>query len=261
MLNLERDSLILISSDETLCKRFMQACEFLIFKPVVFTSADQFLTDEKVKPHTVFFDGGQDLSQLKSTLEKLESNFHNEVDLFLIADLNVATLQQAQDLMVNYFIDRQQFQETFVAEFFILQRGLCNFYEIAVQDLFPDTVIPFNAYHYLPLNQKYVTLVNENLTLSEAKFKKIANAKSLTIHRESVNSYNGYIEYFFDRFRAGLKKRFRAKFYQIFSQWREALLVGVAGVPRAEIYPGSLDDLKAQLKLIVDYLRDAPDPW
>lgn len=261
MLNLERDSLILISNQEEMRKRFLQACEFLFLKPVIFDSLEDLISDEKVKPHTVLLDVGDNLLEVKPHLEKMEKSFSNEVDVFVIAVTSESILTQAQSLFLNHLIDRKQFLETFLAEFIIFHRGLCNFYEISVQDLFPDTTIPFNAYHYLPLNQKYVTLVNENLPLSEAKFKKIESARTLSIYRESANSYNHYIENYFDRFKIGLKKRLRSKFYQVFSQWREALLIGLAGTPKPNLFPGSLDDVVEQLKVTNEYLCESPDPW
>lgn len=261
MLNLERDSLIFISPDELLRRRFMQACEFILYKPVIFESLDLFLADEKVKPHTVLLDCGATLDVMKDKLKKLNEQFQDEADLVVICEINDQTLKTSQELFITHLLDRTLFMETFMTEFLVFQKGLCNFYEISPQDLFPDTTIPFNAFHYLPLNQKYVAIVNENLTMTEVKFKKLEATKILYIHRENVTAYNQYIEYYFDRFNFGLKKRLRAKFYQIFAHWREALVIGLVSSPRPNFFPGSLDDISDQLKLVNEYLREAPDPW
>jgi len=261
LLNLERDSLILITSDPGLKSRFTQACEFLLFKAHICDSLSSFLADDKLKPHTVFFDIPEHLSASAGDIQKLMDHFQNEVDLFIITPINEEALLTAQKLFLNHLVDRQVFLETFLSEFLIFLKGLCEFYEINSQDFFPETLIAFNAYFYLPLNQKYIPVVNENLILSESKFKKFETAKLLYIHKQSVNAYNQHIEYYFDRFNIGLRKRLRSKFYQVLSQWREALMVGLTSIPRPNEFPGSVDDLSLHLDTINDYLRESPDPW
>lgn len=261
MLNLERDSLVLISEDPSVQKRYLQACEFLLFKAVTYDSLNSFLKDEKVKPHTVFLD--IDLSHLESIthIQKLNQHFQNEVELFLIDEISDEKSKIAQKLFVPHLIDRLAFHHTFMTEFLIFQKGLCGFYEINVQDLFPDTLILFNAYHFMPLNQKYVTVINENFNLTEAKYKKFESSQNLFIHHQSTMSYNQYIEYYFDRFNVGLRKRIRSKFYQILSQWRETLLIGLTTYPKPTTFPGSVDDLSNHLEILNDYLSESPDPW
>ncbi len=261
MLNLERDSLVLISEDPSVQKRYLQACEFLLFKAVTYDGLDSFFKDDKVKPHTVFLD--IDLSHVDSAgrIQKLNQHFQNEVELILIDETTGEKSKAAQKLFVPYLVDRKIFQNTFMTEFLIFQKGLCGFYEINIQDLFPDTLILFNAYHFMPLNQKYVAVINENFNLTEAKYKKFESAQNLFIHHQSAMSYNQYIEYYFDRFNVGLRKRIRSKFYQILSQWRETLLIGLTTHPRPTTFPGSVDDLSSHLEVLNDYLRESPDPW
>jgi hypothetical protein len=261
LLNLERDALILITSDQALKSRFTQACEFLLFKAVVGLSLSEFLAQENIKPHTVFIDVTTSLSDATGDIQKLMSHLQNEADLFVVTQVNEESLLEAQKLHLNHLVDRQIFFDTFLPEFLIFLKGLCEFYEISPQDFFPETQVEFNAYFYLPLNQKYIPVVNENFVLSEAKFKKFETAKQLYIHKQSVNAYNQYIEYYFDRFNIGLRKRLRSKFYQVLSQWRESLVVGLTALPRPTLFPGSTDDLSQHLTLINEYLRESPDPW
>lgn len=261
MLNLERDALILITSDQALKSRFTQACEFLLFKAVVGLTLDEFLAQENIKPHTVFIDTTTNLEESADHIKKLTTHLQNEADLFVITNLNDESAKMAQKLNLSHVVDRKIFFDTFLPEFLIFLKGLCEFYEISPQDFFPETQVGFNAYFYLPLNQKYIPVVNENFVLSESKFKKFETAKQLYIHKQSVNAYNQYIEYYFDRFNIGLRKRLKSKFYQILSQWRESLVVGLATLPRPHFFPGSTDDLSQHLTLINEYLRESPDPW
>lgn len=261
MLNLERDALILITEDPALKSRFTQACEFLLFKAVVCSSLKDFLAEEKIKPHTVFFDIPGSVLEAAADIQNLMSHLQNEADVFVVTPVNEESLAASQKLFLNHLVDRQTFFDTFLPEFLIFLKGLCEFYEISPQDFFPETLVSFNAYFYLPLNQKYIPVVNENFVLAESKFKKFETAKQLYIHKQSVNAYNDYIEYYFDRYNIGLRKRLRSKFYQILSQWRESLMVGLTATPRTDVFPGSVDDLSTHLEIINDYLRDSPDPW
>jgi hypothetical protein len=261
LLNLERDSLVLISEDPSVQKRYLQACEFLLFQAVTFNTLDSFFKDEKVKPHTVFLDIDLSRPDSVASIQKLNQHFQDEVEIILIDETTSEKSRVAQKLFVSHLVDRKIFLNTFMTEFLIFQKGLCGFYEINVQDLFPDTLILFNAYHFMPLNQKYVTVINGNLNLTEAKYKKFESSQNLFIHHQSAASYNQYIESYFDRFNVGIRKRIRSKFYQILSQWRESLLIGLTTHPRPTTFPGSVDDLSDHLGVLNEYLRESPDPW
>lgn len=258
----ERDALVFISEDAKILSRFKMACEFLQVEMATLKSLHDFSADDKFRPRSLVLDLETDVAQSEEVLSKIRRSLPKLNVIFVVEDpLSAAEKLKLAGYKTPYVVQRDQLVQTFLLEFLLFQKGLCEFYEIQATDLFPDTMVYFNAYHYLPLNQKYFPLVLEDFVLTEKKYKKIEAIKSLYLDYESTAPYAQYIEKYFDQFNVGLKKRAKSKVYQLISAWRKAQLKSLYSLETVSTITDEEPDFGIWLNDVLNYARSAPDAW
>ncbi len=161
---------------------------------------------------------------------------------------------------MQHFITEEMLA-SYALEFLLFQKNMCDFYEISPMDLFPDTMVYFNAYHYLPLNQKYLPFIHENFELSERKHRRIEQLKTLYIHQSDSSAYVQYIEKYYDQFKVGLRKRARARCYQLLTEWRDLLYSYLFEMREIESFATTRPDMPIWLNELLNYIAASEDPW
>lgn len=253
----ERDSLVLISKDEKFVGRCKQANEFLLLETFHYKSLDEYLKDDKNRPRTVVWDCELTESEAEQGLAKIRQFLPRTQVLQVVLNSDSFSSRAKADWIVS----KDDMMKSYLPELFLFQKGLCEFYEIAPTDLFPDTMVYFNAYHYLPLNRRYFPLVHENFSLSERKHKKIENLKTLYIDRKDTTPYIQYIEKYFDQYKVGLKKRTRAWTYQLITGWRNFMMKRLYGFENPMDLATDCPDYPIWINEVLNYWRSANDPW
>jgi hypothetical protein len=256
MMRQERDSFVFISSSEISWARIKQAAEYLSFETHFFANLNFFLDSDRVRPRTLLLDMRDQTSLNSDSLSKLKK--------LLPKTQVVGLVEKPEDVSNEWFLQHYMTADmvsSFALEFFLFHRIFCEFYPISPSDLFPDTEVYFNAYHFLPLNQKYLPLVHEDFLLSEKKHKRIEKLKSLYIYKEDTALYVQYIEKYFDQFNVGLKKRAKARIYHINVEWRELLYSYL--FERREIESNFVvrPDFTIWLDELMSYFSSSKDPW
>lgn len=110
-----------------------------------------------------------------------------------------------------------EFFETLKLEYLCLYFCRSQYFEIHLKDLFSQTKIPFPVFVQLPLNQRYLAVVQRNINLTDSKISRIQKLEGLFIPIRESAAYLEYVKTFFDASGMGLKKRVRALFMTIAS--------------------------------------------
>jgi hypothetical protein len=256
MLKQERNSFVLVSKSNETITRLTQAAEFLLARVLVAKNLKKFLEEDKVRPRTLLIDIPTLDTETVLLVPKIRQLLPKTQVLGLVGQTTVGN--------PNWFIQHYSTPEmlnSFLLEFILFQRNFCEFYEISPTELFPETMVYFNAYHYLPLNMRYLPIIHENFTLTNRKHKRIELMKSLYILRGDSAAYVQYIERYFDQFKLGLKKRSKAKMYQLLVDWRDLLYSCQLERRQIESCLVTRPDLTTALNELMSYLDLAEDPW
>jgi hypothetical protein len=256
MMQQERESIVFITTAEVAIGRFRQASEFLQLDSVFAASLQYFLDDDKIRPRTLLLDMRVLAQSDQALLPKLRQLLPKTQVVGVVEKIE----DQKNEWVLQHFMTTEM-MNSFTLEFMLFQRNFCEFFEISPSDLFPDTMVYFNAYHFLPLNMKYLPLVHENFKLTERKHKRIETLKSLYIFRGDSSAYVQYIEKYFDQFGVGLRKRAKSRTYQLLVEWRDLLYAYL--LERRPIESTSIvrPDYMLWLNELLNYLTTSGDIW
>ncbi|MFN8792246.1 MAG: hypothetical protein ACK5Y2_12400 [Bdellovibrionales bacterium] len=252
----ERDSLVLISEDESWIGRCKQAKQYLSLEVDHYRTVEDYLNDEKGRPRTLILDDFPDLQKGIERIHQLVRNFPQTEIFFLTSDSNLS--QVPSD--VAWLVAKDKMNFSYGIEFCLFQRGLCEFYDLAASELFPDTMVTFNAYHFMPLNKRFFPIVHENFVLSDDKYKKLDPLKTLYVRRNDCSYYVQYIEKYFDQFKVGLRKRTRSRFLQNLTEWRNFQFQRLFGQKSTATLVQAQRDFPENLLKLIEYWKAAPSP-
>lgn len=252
----ERDSFVFISTSDTAIARVRQAAEFLSLNPVFQTNLEVFLDNDKLRPRALLLDMREFSSPNEKMLPKVRQLLPKTHIIGIVDDIK----DKKPEWLVQHFITSHALA-SFALEFFLFQKIFCEYFEISPTDLFPDTMVYFNAYHFLPLNQKYLPLVHENFVLSERKYKRIEMLKALYIFRGDSSAYVQYIEKYFDQFNVGLKKRTKSRLYQLLVEWRDLVYSYLLETREVESCTVIRPDFMIWLNDLLNYFSSSGDAW
>jgi response regulator RpfG family c-di-GMP phosphodiesterase len=173
--------------------------------------------------------------------------------------------------------ERLQLQQAGVQRWILLQEMkssgkfyyLCSllvhgtYLPVPVTDLFPGTVVDFNAYHKLQINQKYLPVIFAGFTFSDKKFRRLENVKQVYVRREDLGKYRKYIETYNDNRGNALKKRCRAMMMNLMAASTELMLQLTLDfeIDRGENLRAKLDQFLQIAFELGDYLKECPDVW
>ena len=252
----ERDSFVFITTSEAAVARLKQATEFLNLEPRFYSSLRLFLEEDRIRPRTLLVDLRGIPPEEQSLLSKMRK-IRPKTQI-------VGLIEKVEDKSPDWYL--QHFMTTamlssFVLEFFLFQRNYCEYFEISPTDLFPDTMVYFNAYHFLPLNQKYLPLIHENFKLTEKKHRRVDVLKALYIFRGDSSAYVQYIEKYFDQFSVGLRKRAKSRAYQLLVEWRDLLYSYILEMREVESCSTTRPDFAIWMNELLNYFSTAKDPW
>ncbi len=252
----ERHSIVFITTSDVTVARCKQACEYFSTQPLFYASLQLFLDDERVRPRTLLVDLRTVSTQDINLLQKIK-RIYLKTQVVGIVEKNED--RKSENYLQHYFTT--ELLSTFVFEYFLFQRNFCEFYEISPSDLFPDSMVYFNAYHFLPLNQKYLPLVHENFKLTEKRHRRAENIGTLYIDRSDSSAYAEYIKKYFDQFSVGLKKRSKSRTYQLLNEWRELSYSYLLNVKEVESFLTVRPDFNLWLGELLDYFVNSQDPF
>lgn len=252
----ERNSFVLISSSEATLNRFKQAAEFVMVQTVFYASLKFFLDDDTVRPRTLLID----LCGLGEADQELLGKMKKLLPKTQVIGLVEKREEKKTEWVLQHYLTTEMIS-TFMLEFVLFQRNFGEFYEISPTDLFPDTVVYFNAYHYLPLNQKYLPFIHEDFKLSDKKHKRIDAFKVLYITKSDCAAYAQYIEKYFDQFKVGLRKRAKSRTYQLLVEWRDLIYSYLLEGREVESCATTRPDFAVWLNDMLNYFANSEEPW
>lgn len=125
----------------------------------------------------------------------------------------------------NYVMLENEFLESSKLEFIASQAIRTAYVGIKSSELKVDTAIPFNVYHLMPINKKYLHAVRAGDVLSAKKQTKIQGVSELYCYREDLGAYAKYISENTDRSAEGLKSRCRSQFLMLTAEFIELTLL------------------------------------
>ncbi len=250
--------LILISNDAELVNLTKGFCEQFKFKCIYFQNSTEFHQKYKVslKPGLVIYKREEGLSEteLKSQYKNLKTIL-KKIPLCLISSHEPVGFVKAPDFT---FSDKQMAAQA--VQYLILMKLKGDSYEIKHDDLFPSSVVSFNAYHLMPVSRKFLPVVFQRLPLSEKKFSKLEKIKKLFIRGSDTSLYKDYVESFFDESDFGSKKRAKAHLYQFLGHFFHLKYIFLVGASPEQIREVS-KELHDSLLNLKRYLERVPQPF
>lgn len=161
------------------------------------------------------------------------------------------------------------FFKTSKFEYICLLKCRSQFFEIAPSDLFSMTTLGFSVFVRMHLNQRYLGVAFRGSVLGDVKHQKMLKKKSLYIQARESLAYLEYMNAFYDKKGAALRKRVRSLFLAVCEVWvelNEYLLFDYKNMPEAAVHQlySRLEQFAAQFEALVEVgddlwetLRDA----
>jgi len=156
--------------------------------------------------------------------------------------------------------------ETSRVEYLMIEIIRSSFVPIKAEDLIENTEVPFDIYHFMPLNKKWIKIFLKNRTLSADHKNSFVNKSSeLYIKRDDVVYYRNYLEKFLGQSldSKSLPLRIRAE-YLAFQSVFNQLMMTFCDHSEANSYEHGQELLKHCESLcenMVHMIGSAPDPW
>lgn len=253
-----KTDLILIGKEESLIQLTKNFCAQFSLKCIYFHTTTDFHESYKpsLKPGLVIYKKDEALSdsELKSQYKNLKTVL-KKTALCVISEKEVVNFVNPPDFS---FVGTGVGNEIVQYLFYMKLKG--DSYEIKHDDLFPSSVVSFNAYHLTPISKKFLPVVFQKLPLSEKKFSKLEKIKKLFIRGSDTSLYKDYVESFFDDSDFGSKKRAKAHLYQYLGYFFQLKYSFLVGLPTEELKDISKNML-ASLQELKKYLDKVPQPF
>lgn len=99
---------------------------------------------------------------------------------------------------------------TSVLDYFCFFHAKGSYFSLPKGDLYPSTLIPFNSFQYLSLNQRYLPVVFRGFVLTEEKYAQLHDGQSLYVRFFEAPALHRYVCQYNDKMGTGLKRRLRS---------------------------------------------------
>lgn len=264
----KRTEFLVISDDSEILSRVKEVADYYAFKTNY--AKDVFSVDSegasKSSPQVVF------ISLLKSEAlnEKIAAVKHiselcprSQIILVVPSDDPTESQQALRDAGADRLLF--DYEITSSSKIFYLCALLVQgtYVPIQVMDLFPSTQVGFNAYHKLPINQKYLPVIFSGFQFSDKKYRRLESAKQVYVRREDLNEYRKYIEAFHDSRGNALKKRCRATMMSLMAVYTELVILLSLESERTkhELVKSQIEQYLNTVRELASYLKECPDVW
>ncbi|MBK9321514.1 MAG: hypothetical protein IPM97_00910 [Bdellovibrionaceae bacterium] len=275
---LKRTELLVITNDSDLLAVVKEAAVYYAFNTEFIT--DVFLAeavvdkdgdvdadeDWKASPQVVFISllMPSSIDEKVKAMAKLKSSYpRSQIILAISGGEPVENYKSLQEAGADRLIFDHEVK--FTSKFFYLCSMLVHgtYLPIQVSDLFPSTQVGFNAYHKLPINQKFLPVIFAGFIFSDKKYRRLEPVKQVYVRREDLNEYRKYIESFHDNRGNALKKRCRATMMSLMGIYTElvVLLSLEAESNNQNFIKFKLEQYHNIVRDLAAYLKDCPDVW
>jgi hypothetical protein len=255
---LHKTDFVLISADEkmkTLTKTF---CDSFQIKCIYFNEATDFHKYYKIslKPAIV-------VCQFDRTLtdSDIQSQYKNIKTVLRKVPLCLITPNQIQFQLASAdFSFQSEKMANDAIQYLLLLKLKGENYEIKFDDLFPSSVVSFNAYQLTPASRKFLPVVFHKLPLSEKKYSRLEKIKNLFIRAGEVALYREYVESFFDDSDFGCKKRAKAHLFEYVGRFYHMKYLFLIGSPSSVIME-QMGELHSTMTKLRKYLDRVSHPF
>lgn len=255
---LQKTDLVLISTDEQTKTQLRNFCEKFQVKCIYFHELKDFHKYYKVslKPSIVVcqFDGSCTEAEIQSQYKNLKTILR-KIPLCVITPNEIESSLTSPD-----FSFHSEKVAVDVIQYLLLLKLKGENYEIKYDDLFPSSVISFNAYQLTSESRKFLPVVFHKLPLSEKKYSRLEKIKKLFIRAADVALYREYVESFFDDSDFGSKKRAKAHLFEYVGRFYHMKYLFLIGAP-ANVMMEQMGELHASMIKLRKYLDKVPQPF
>lgn len=147
--------------------------------------------------------------------ELIQISRQNFKEAFLLLIVEKELTRQEFDKLSKYGADTIMLKSEIGSAkigFSINQILQANHIAFKTTDLVPDRPIPFAIYHLLPTRKKFLKILREGDSISEARLRQMGESYELYFHRNEAITFKNFVEATADKSAKGLAKRCRANF-------------------------------------------------
>jgi len=148
-------------------------------------------------------------------------------------------------------------------EFVCTQILRSQYIPIKPSDLTINTTITFDLFHLLPMRGKFLRFAHAGDFFDEKKFAKSKLVGEFYIERDSSPNYNKYIQETADKSAAGLEKRCRSEFLNLFSEFSQLAFQLTNQSEHASFGDGQklLNQCTQACKKLIETLGESGQAW
>jgi len=125
----------------------------------------------------------------------------------------------------NLVIMENEIDTTSKLEFVVTQKLKASYLPVKVTELVQGTHIACSLFHLLPMNRKFLPVIQKNQEITEARLEKIKAVGEVYVRREDLAIYSQYTDSLGDPSAKGLARRCRAQFLNLTATYTDLVLM------------------------------------
>jgi response regulator RpfG family c-di-GMP phosphodiesterase len=148
-------------------------------------------------------------------------------------------------------------------EFVITQTLRASYLPLKPTDITVGKQLPFDIFHLMPQRRKFVKFIFKGDIPDEIKMKKIIEVGEVYVHRSKTSIYKKYVEELNDQTKDGLRRRCRAQFMELYSQYSTLVLMLTDQIERTSFSEGEklLSSCQEICQELLSSLGEFANPW
>lgn len=258
---------ICIGFDEKANARVRSATQFLDI-PLEFvpSSADLFDRAEDLYPRFLLVSALQ-IEAIESISGEVQTlrQFFPETFILVVVQKKLSSADAAfiKKSGCNYVLFENEFLTTIRLEYVLLQTVKAAYVPLKASDFKVGAEVDFLVYTIMPLNKKFLPVLQPGSTISTGRMDKINNVGELYIKRADIEKFAQFLKKYEDKSANGLISRCRAQFHSV-AYAHASLLFTLTDQAEGSSYERGKELLGKCLELSKDLLTTlavVPEPW
>ena len=205
----------ILTNDPAVKKRALAICEEFHYSYECWDDLDKFMESSQrpkmLLAHMITPEGPLKVAEVGQLVRSFTT------ESFLVKEDAAFAKKSGCDLVLL----EEEVVKTGKLEFVCTQILRSQYIPIKPSDLAINTTITFDLFHLLPMRGKFLRFAYAGDFLDERKFSKSKTIGEFYIERDSSPLYNKYIQETADQSAAGLEKRCRSQFLNLFSEFSQ----------------------------------------
>ncbi len=148
-------------------------------------------------------------------------------DIAVVVDkkIDTATAEFVKKSGASVVVLEDEYYQNSKIEFIVSRKVHGEWISLKTSDISKNTAIDFTLYHLMPLNQKYLAILQKGQVVDEEHLKKYNSVGELYIKREDLDNYKKYLVSAVDMSAEGLRRRCRADYLRFVDSYKSLVML------------------------------------